>query len=59
MLGSNPLENIRNTNTVEMVMINGRLYDGDTLAEVWPTAGDAPEFYWLQNVHPEGTPGIR
>ncbi len=59
VLDANPLTNIRNSNTVRMVMINGRLYDGDTLAEVWPTVGDAPEFYWLDNVHPNGTPGIR
>lgn len=59
ILDRNPLDNIRNSNTVDMVMINGRLYDGDTLAEVWPTEGEAPEFYWLQDVHPNGTPGIR
>jgi hypothetical protein len=59
VLDANPLQNIRNSNSVGMVMINGRLYDGDTLAEVWPTAGAAPEFYWLENVHPDGTPGIR
>ncbi len=59
ILDANPLENIRNSNSVGMVMINGRLYDGDTLAEVWPTAGSAPEFYWLRDVHPVGTPGIR
>lgn len=58
VLDENPLQNIRNSNSVGMVMINGRLYDGDTLAEVWPTAGPAPEFYWLENVHPDGTPGI-
>ncbi|MGD8817363.1 MAG: amidohydrolase family protein, partial [Acidobacteriota bacterium] len=32
----NPLENIRNTNTIQMVMKNGRLYDGNTLDELWP-----------------------
>ena len=32
----NPLEELRNTNTVEYVMKNGRLYEGDTLNEIWP-----------------------
>jgi Tol biopolymer transport system component len=36
VLDANPLENIRNTNTVRFVMKNGRLYDGDTLNETWP-----------------------
>ncbi len=36
VMDRNPLENIRNTNSVRYVMKNGRLYDGDTLDEVWP-----------------------
>jgi imidazolonepropionase-like amidohydrolase/Tol biopolymer transport system component len=36
IMEENPLEDIQNTNTVRYVMKNGRLYDGDTLAEVWP-----------------------
>ncbi len=36
VLDANPLENIRNTNTIRFVMKNGRLYDGDTLDERWP-----------------------
>ncbi|HEX7939557.1 MAG TPA: amidohydrolase family protein, partial [Gemmatimonadaceae bacterium] len=36
ILDANPLDNIRNTNTVRMVMKNGRLYDGNTLDEVYP-----------------------
>jgi hypothetical protein len=31
-----PLENIRNSNSVRWVMKNGRLYAGDTLDELWP-----------------------
>jgi len=33
---ANPLENLRNTNTIRYVMKNGRLYDGTTLNEIWP-----------------------
>ena len=36
VLDGNPLENIRNTNTIRFVMKNGRLYDGNTLDEIWP-----------------------
>jgi hypothetical protein len=36
VLDANPLENIRNTNTVRMVMRNGRLYEAATLDELWP-----------------------
>ena len=36
ILDANPLSNIRNTNTVRYVMKNGRLYEGNTLDEVYP-----------------------
>ena len=38
VLDANPLENIRNTNTVRYVMMNGRLHDGNTLDEIYPRA---------------------
>lgn len=36
ILDKNPLENIRNTNTIQYVIKNGRLYDGNTCDEVYP-----------------------
>jgi Tol biopolymer transport system component len=36
VLDRNPLEDIKNTNSIVYVMKNGRLYDGNTLDEVWP-----------------------
>ena len=33
ILDKNPLDNIRNTNTIQYIMKNGRLYDGDNLNE--------------------------
>ncbi len=36
VLDRNPLETIRNTNSVRYVMKNGRLYSGDNLDELWP-----------------------
>jgi Tol biopolymer transport system component len=37
VMDANPLENIRNTNTIKYVVKNGRLYDGNTLDELLPT----------------------
>ena len=36
VLDQNPLENLRNSKTIRYVMKNGRLYDGNTLDEIWP-----------------------
>jgi hypothetical protein len=36
------LADLRNTNTIKFVMKNGRMYDGNTLAETYPTKRDAP-----------------
>jgi Tol biopolymer transport system component len=41
----NPLENIRNTASIHYVMKNGRLYDANTLDELWPRQRKA-NFYW-------------
>ena len=46
ILDANPLDDIRNTNTVYQVMMNGRLYDGDTLDEIWPRRRPAPDEPW-------------
>lgn len=58
ILNDNPLEDIRNTNTIQMVMKNGRLYDGDTLDEVYPNPRKAPDFEWSSGA-PVGVPGMR
>jgi imidazolonepropionase-like amidohydrolase len=36
VLERDPREAIANTLTIRQVMKNGRLYDGDTLDEIWP-----------------------
>jgi Tol biopolymer transport system component len=46
VLDSNPLENIRNSNTVRYVMKNGRMYEGASLDEIYPRAKKAGQFYW-------------
>jgi imidazolonepropionase-like amidohydrolase len=46
VLDRNPLVDIRNTNSVRYVMKNGRLYDGNTLDEVWPRVKALPPQWW-------------
>lgn len=52
VLDENPLDNIRNTNTIVYVMKNGRLYDGDTLDEIWPEEHKLPSFSWQSDPPP-------
>ena len=42
-----PLDGMRNTNTIQMVMKNGRLYDGDSLEEIWPRQRELGPVYGL------------
>jgi Tol biopolymer transport system component/predicted amidohydrolase len=50
ILNSNPLENIRNTIDIDRIVQNGRLYDGDTLDELWPRQKLlAPFWWWSEN----------
>lgn len=58
VLDANPLENIRNTNSVRYVMKNGRLYEGDTLNEVWPRERKLAGIYWWDD-GPDVVAGIR
>jgi len=58
IMDKNPLEDIRNTNTIDLVMKNGRLYKGDNLDEVYPRDKKAPKFEWHQAA-PVNVPGIK
>jgi imidazolonepropionase-like amidohydrolase/Tol biopolymer transport system component len=42
----NPLENIRNTETIRYVMINGVLYDTNNMDEVYPQPRPRGKFFW-------------
>jgi hypothetical protein len=46
VLDKNPLENIRNTNTIKYVMKDGRLYDGNTCDEVYPQEKKLDKHEW-------------
>ena len=46
VLEANPLEDIRHTTAIRYVMKGGRLYDGNTLDEVWPGKRKARALWW-------------
>ncbi|MDP1890497.1 MAG: amidohydrolase family protein [Gemmatimonadaceae bacterium] len=58
VLDKDPLTNIRNTNTLSQVMVNGRLYDANTLNEVYPRERTLPAQPWAYKV-PAPTAGMR
>lgn len=54
-----PLQDLRNTARIQYVMKNGRLYEGETLNEIWPRQRPLPVPSW-RNLAPEGVQaGIR
>lgn len=55
ILAADPREDLAHTLAIVQVMKNGRLYDGDTLDELWPTPRRLPRpWYW--DDRPPGTP---
>ena len=49
VLDKNPLDDIRNTESVKFVMVNGRLYDTDTMNEIGNTTKERSKFWWENN----------
>ena len=58
VLDANPLENIRNTNTIRYVMKNGRLYDAESLTEIWPRQRPIDRPWWWEAERPLAAGGI-
>lgn len=56
VLEKNPLEDIEHTQTVQMVMINGRLYDAPTMNEIGNHPKKRPPFWWEQNKYNRAFP---
>jgi len=65
ILEKNPLENIMNSESVQFTMVNGRLYDCETLNETgnynkkrskfyWEVPGYSPVFSWHEETHGDG-----
>ncbi len=56
VLGSNPLDDLENTIDIDFVMKNGRLYEADTLDEVWPRQRELPTQWWWRLEPPDADP---
>lgn len=58
VMDKNPLENIRNSDSVRFVMLNGRLYDAATMNQAGnhPVKGGA--FYWEGGKDPGSSTGV-
>ena len=51
VLDANPLESIRNSTSIRYVMVNGRIFDAGTMAQIGNHPAPPPELYW-QNGRP-------
>ena len=47
VLGSNPLDDIRNTADIVYVIKDGIVYDAGTLDELWPEVRPFGDYYWV------------
>lgn len=46
IMNANPLEDIRNTDQIGYVMVNGHIYEAETLREVFTGDAELEPFYW-------------
>lgn len=58
IMDKDPLQNIRNSNSVSYIMKNGRLYNANTLDQVLPIKKELGTFWW-QKTGPTEVPGIK
>jgi imidazolonepropionase-like amidohydrolase/Tol biopolymer transport system component len=56
IMDKNPLDDIQNTNTIIYTMINGRLYDTETMNEIGNEPKTRSKFYWENNNYNEAFP---
>ncbi|HLG39308.1 MAG TPA: amidohydrolase family protein, partial [Chitinophagaceae bacterium] len=49
IMDKNPLDNIRNTESIRYTMVNGRLYDAEQLNEIGNYNKPRTKFYWELN----------
>jgi len=57
LLEADPRVDLRNTERVEQVMMNGRLFDAATMTETWPRQREIEPFWWW-DAEPVGVPGV-
>ncbi len=55
VMDKNPLENIRNSESIKYVMLNGRLYDAATMNEISGRERKREPFYWEGGMDPGAT----
>lgn len=58
IMDQNPLDNLRNTNTLKYVIKNGVVYDANNLDEIAPKKKKAPVYNW-QMKKPSNLPGVK
>ncbi|GMN09249.1 amidohydrolase family protein [Croceitalea sp. MTPC9] len=56
VMDKNPLDDIKNTETVKYTMANGRLFDTDTMNEIGNTEKSRGEFWWENNKYNQAFP---
>lgn len=56
VLDKNPLEDIKNSNTLIYTIINGRIYDSNTMNELGNHPKERLPFYWENNKYNEAFP---
>jgi hypothetical protein len=49
ILTKDPLADLRNTNSIRLVMKNGELFEGDTLNQLWPVEKPLPPLWWWKD----------
>jgi imidazolonepropionase-like amidohydrolase/Tol biopolymer transport system component len=56
IIDGNPLENIKDTQNVIYTMVNGRLYDTETMNEIGNNPKERGKFYWENNNYNQAFP---
>ncbi len=56
VMDKNPLENIRNTESIRYTMVNGRLYDAAQMNEIGNYSKPRTKFYWELNKNADNFP---
>ena len=57
ILNKNPLENIRNTNSVNMIIKNGFVHEGESLNTIYPET-KTQDYPWTQKFPSDELPGL-
>ncbi|OUR92416.1 amidohydrolase [Flavobacteriales bacterium 34_180_T64] len=56
VMDKNPLEDIRNSESIKYTMINGRLYDTETMNEIGNEPKERTKFYWENSKYNQAFP---